>query len=93
VEVKGSGSSLGTRRVDDGLRTAEQGSPECFDEIRGVMADARNSPQSRRVGSDLERALARGRVEYWEVRAPINSQGQSTGIKAHQFDLTPRDER
>jgi hypothetical protein len=90
VEAKGGSSSLGTRMIENGSREAEQGNPRYFRDIAGVMSNPNASTQSQRVGQDLQRALSRGQVEYWEVRAPINGRGQSTDVQAREFDLTPR---
>jgi hypothetical protein len=88
VEAKGGSSSLGTRKIASG-QPAEQGSPEYFEEIIGVMAKAKN-PQSKQVARELREASKDGKVEYWEVRARINRQGQATDIKSREFDLSPR---
>jgi hypothetical protein len=92
VEAKGGSSSLGTRKVNGGFNEAEQGNPKYFEEIAGVMAKA-SSSQSKGIGNRLSKALDSGNVEYWEVRAPISSQGEATGIKAREFDLSPSEAR
>jgi hypothetical protein len=66
---------------------AEQGSPDYFEDIVGVM---RKNPKSTKVGRELSQAFKNGQIEYWEIRAPINRQGEATGIKAREFDLAPR---
>jgi hypothetical protein len=75
--------------IENGSREAEQGNPRYFRDIAGVMSNPNASTQSQRVGNDLSRALDDGNVEYWEVRAPINGRGQSTGVQGREFDLTP----
>jgi hypothetical protein len=85
VEAKGGSSSLGTRRVEG--RPAEQGSPEYFMEIVNVMSKAKN-PQSREVAGELSDAVRDGKVDYLEVRARINPQGQATDIRSNEFDLS-----
>jgi hypothetical protein len=79
---------LGTRKTVLG-ENAEQGSPQYFRDITQAMSEAKN-PQSQAVARELRTATRDGQVEYWEVRAPINSQGKATGIKAREFDLAPR---
>jgi hypothetical protein len=86
IEAKGGSSSLGTRKTQAGLE-AEQGSLEYFEDIVGVMS---SSSQSKRVGRELSQAFRNGRVEYWEIRAPINRQGEAIGTKAREFDLSLR---
>jgi hypothetical protein len=86
IEAKGGSSSLGTRKTASGIE-AEQGSPQYFRDIAQIMS--RNS-KSKKVGRELSQAFQDGQIEYWEIRARINQQGQATGIKSREFDLSPR---
>jgi Domain of unknown function (DUF4157) len=73
VEAKGGSSGLGSRAVGEGVR-AEQGTIEYAKSIAENMAKHGGSNEIRKLGDELLAAIAKGKVKYILVRAPIGEE-------------------
>ncbi|MEW2495335.1 hypothetical protein AB0942_17655 [Streptomyces nodosus] len=83
VEAKSSpGTKLGKRTLPNG-RQVSQGSREYFHDIIQVMTDRGEFGLVR----DIEKALARGKLEYVAVKGEKNA-GTYTGYRYRRFDIS-----
>jgi hypothetical protein len=80
VEAKGGSSGLGSRQVGEGLR-AEQGTIEYAKSIIDNMVKNGATPEIRKLGRELEAALANGKVKYVLVRAPVGMEGGNAVLR------------
>jgi hypothetical protein len=92
VEAKGGGSQLGYRQLENG-GAAQQGTREYLQGTASAMK-ASGNPATRKMGQELEMALAEGRVDYYVARTAVKMDAGGKNIvmptTLQQFNLTPR---
>ena len=84
VEAKGGSSGLGSRMVGEGVR-AEQGTAEYAKSIADNMAKNGATREIKKLGRELQTAIANGKFKYILVQAPIAEELQSTVVKISEF--------
>jgi hypothetical protein len=89
VEAKGGSGPLGSRQVSEGVR-AQQGTIEYAKSIIDNMIKNGATPEIRKLGREMEAALASGKVKYVLVRASVATEGGAAvlrDIKVSEFIL------